>query len=228
MGTEGIWVPLALSALGAGAGAVNQRNIAKKQEQVANRGIAQQASRQREADQRINAEIGAQARSTPEEERAASLAAFTDQLAAAKPAAAGTASNSVVGSDRYQTDSNAAQAAVQNYGAKRADLTSRIRAPLDQRNNEGISRRRAGSDVAGIQRNAEGDAWLTQLLAQSVKGNTGLEIGGQLATGAAQAMAGGAGRNAGMPGTPGYQSVNLQEELRRLGKDGPLKVNWTA
>lgn len=193
MGTEGVWIPYVLAAAGAGATAVNQRNIAKKHEQVANRGIAQQASRQREADQRVNAEIAAQARSSPEEERAASLAAFTEQLAAAKPAAAGTASNSVVGSDRYQTDSKAADAAIQNYGAKRADITSRIRAPLDQRDNEGISRRKTAGDLAGIQRNAQGDAWLNQLLAQSIKGNTGLEVGGQLATAAAMASAGSAG-----------------------------------
>lgn len=192
MGTEAVWLPYVLAAVGAGAGAVNQHSIAQKQESIQNKGIAQQASRQREADERVNREIAAQTRSTPEEEKAASLGAFTDQLAKAKSTAAGPG-DAFTGSDRYQTDSAAGKSAIANYGAQQADLQSKILAPQFQRQREGVSRLRTAGDLGGIKRNAEGDAWINQLLASSVHGNPALEIGGALATGASQAMAAGAG-----------------------------------
>lgn len=192
MGTEAIWVPLVLAAAGATAQTVNNRNIAKERERIANQGIAAQASKQREAEARINEELGAQARSSPEAEQRESLNEFTSALASAKSKSSGETSVPM-GSDRYQTDETASKAAIQNYGEQQADIQSRIMAPLRQRENEDISRRRTGGDVAGIARNADAEAFLNQLLQGSVTGNTGLELGGAIATGAAQATAGSMG-----------------------------------
>jgi len=190
MGTEAVWVPYALAALGAGAGAINARNVAKQQERIQVRGIAAQARRQAEADARFadaTREIG---RSSPEAERAEALDNFTSQLRASKASAEGDASGPA-GSDRYQTEAAGAKADIQRYGGQLADITSRINAPARQRDREKVGLRRAGSDVAGIARNAQGDAFLTQLLAQSVRPNTALSIAGPLLSGAAQGMAGG-------------------------------------
>lgn len=192
MGTEAVWVPYVIAALGAGAGAVNARQVAKKNEQIQNRGIAAQAARQRDADARLAAATAEQARSTPEAERAQSLDDFTSQLRAAKTAASGT-TDVPMGSDRYQTDDTAAKADIQNYGGQLADITSRLVAPMRQRQREREQLGRAESDVAGISRNAMGDAWLTQLMQSSVQPNTALSIAGPMLTGAAGAMAGGAG-----------------------------------
>lgn len=192
MGTEAVWIPLVLAAAGATATTVNNRNIAKERERIANQGIAAQASKQREAEARINEEVGAQARSSPEQEQREALDEFTSVLSAAKSKSAGDTAVPM-GSDRYQTDEAASKAAIQNYGAEQAELQSRIMAPLRQRENENKSRRRTESDVLGIARNADAESFLNQLLQGSVTGNTGLELGGAIATGASQAMAGSAG-----------------------------------
>lgn len=192
MGTEAIWIPLVLAAAGGTASAVNARNVAKKNEQIQARGIAAQARRQEQADARISDEIRAQNASTPEEERAEALGQFTDTLRNAKASAEG-GGDVPMGSDRYQTESVDAKADIQDYGGKLADIVSRINAPLRQRENEAQSRNRTASDVAGIARNAEGDAWLTQLMASSVTPNTGLSIAAPLLQGAASATAGGMG-----------------------------------
>lgn len=192
MGTEAIWIPLVLAAAGGTASAVNARNMAKKQEGIANRGIAAQGRRQRAADERIGTEVASLANSSPEAERAAALDDFTSALRSSKSAASG-ATDVPMGSDRYQTEDAGAKADIQNYGGQLADIMSRINAPVRQREREATSRGRTASDVAGISRNAEGDAWLTQLMQQSVTPNTALSIAAPLLQGAASATAGGMG-----------------------------------
>jgi hypothetical protein len=202
MGTEALWVPLVLSAVGAGASAIDQRQMARKRDAIAVQGIDAQARRRREAEARVNQEVQAAARSSPEAEQQQAMADFTSQLRASKAGAAGT--TDIAGaSDRYQTDTTAAKAGIENYGQQMADITSRITAQGRQRQREGFSRGRASSDVAGISRNAQGDEFLNQLMQSRVHPNAGLGILSALASGAGSAMAGRAGAGEGFTGYPG-------------------------
>lgn len=188
MGTEALWIPLALSAAGAGLQAHNSYRTAKRQDSAAAAGIRQQAARQREADQRVNAEIGALEGSTPEGEKAQALSDYMTTLQRARSQARG--GGDVAGaSDRYQTDDAAAKVGIQNYGGQVADTLSRIAAPGLQRDREGRQINRMGSDVAGIARNAGGEAFLAQLRHNSINRNPWLDAGGQVLTGIAGGMA---------------------------------------
>jgi len=216
MGTEAVWVPYVIAALGAGAGAVNARNVAKKQENIAARGIAAQSRRQADADARLadaTRELGA---SSPEAERAEALDNFEAQLRASKASASGTA-DVPTGSNRYQTETAGAKADIQKYGGQLADIASRINAPLRQRDREKVGLRRAESDVAGIARNAAGAAWLNQLLAGSVTPNTALSIAGPLLQGVGQGMAGsGFGTSASSASLAEGQRAGMESVMRGI------------
>lgn len=192
MGTEALWVPAVIAAVGAGANAVNQRNVAKKTDQIAAQGIRTQGQHQRDIDARVNEELAALNRSTPEGERAAALDAYTSQLQRGRAEAEGGLTG-IAGSNRFQTDQAAAKTAVGNYGEQIANIASRIDAPTRQREREGISARRTASDVAGIGRKAEADDYINRLLQQSVRGNDALSILGPVAQGVAAGMSANAG-----------------------------------
>lgn len=194
MGTEALWIPLVLAAAGAGADAYNNRQIGKETDRLAAQGIRKQGMRQQEVDARVNEELNAQSRSTPEGERAAALDAYTAQLQRGRASAESGLTGIAGASDRYQTDVNAGKSAIGNYGDLLAGIQSRIDAPQRQRENEGVSRSRTAGDIGRISRDAQADDYLNQLLQSSVKGSTALEIAGPMLRGASQATAAGMGR----------------------------------
>lgn len=188
MGTEAIWIPLAISALGAGAGAYNTHQTAKRQEEVAQNASMKQQRKQQEADARLNSELDTLGTSGPDAERKASLDGFLQQLRANAGEAGGT-SNVIGGSERFKKDSAASGAAIKNYGTTRADNLSRISAPGMQRRREGFSINRAGDDVAGIGRDANAEAFLSQLRMNSIRPDPWITAAGQIAQGVGAGMA---------------------------------------
>jgi hypothetical protein len=188
MGTEAVWVPLAISALGAGASAYNQHQVAKRQEDEAQNASMTQQRKQHEADARLNQELSALSASGPDAERKASLEGFLQQLRA-NAGAAGGDSNVINASDRFKKDSAASGAAIKNYGTTRSDTLSRINAPGFQRRREGYSINRAGDDVTGIGRDANAEAFLSQLRMNAIRANPWLEAAGQVAQGVGSGMA---------------------------------------
>lgn len=188
MGTEAVWAPYLIAALGAGAGAYNTYDTARRQDRVAAQGITQQAGRQRQVDARLNQEMGVLEASSPEAERGKALDEFLQQLRANRGAATGGVAVPG-GSDRYQTDVNASQADIGNYGTRAAGILSRISAPGRQRTNEAISAGRTAADVGVIGRSASGDEFLNQLRYGNTVRNPGIDAFGQVAQGAGSAMA---------------------------------------
>ena len=188
MGTEAIWVPLAISAVGAGASAYNQHQVAKRQEEVAQNSSVRQQRKQQEADARLNSELDTLGTSGPDAERKAALDGFLQQLRA-NAGEAGGSSNVIGGSDRFKKDSATSGAAIKNYGTTRADNLSRISAPGMQRRREGYGINRAGDDVAGIGRDANAEAFLSQLRMQSIRANPWIDAAGQIAQGVGSGMA---------------------------------------
>jgi hypothetical protein len=187
MGTESLWVPLAISALSAGAGAYNNKRAADKQEEVATNMSRQQQRHQRDADAALDGNLDALAASDGDAERQQSLDGFLQQLRANQQSSRGTPGSE--GGERFQQDSATAQAAVKNYGGKRSDVLSRIAAPGRQRQNEGIAANRAQDDVAGIARNASGDEFLKRLRMQSIVPDPWLMAASQVGQGVASGMA---------------------------------------
>lgn len=187
MGTEGVWVPLVISALGAGASAYNTRETAKEADEVAAQGIRQQAKNQEEADSRVNAEVNALEQSSPEASRAQATENFLGQLKRTRgQAVAGGPSGA---SSRYNADLEGATNDVSTFGTKVADTLARINAPGLQRQAEGQGFNRLSSDLSTIGRNSGADAFLNDLRLRGVKRNPWIDAGASVAGGVSGGMA---------------------------------------
>lgn len=192
MGTEALWVPAVLAAVGTGVQAVETRNTAKEQDEAAAQGIRTQAGHQRQADARVAQEVSNLQASSPEDSQRAATDAFMEQLKRTRAQAHGPEQVGAV-SDEFSAGSAQAGADVDKFGANRAGLLGRINAPGMQRQNETVSRLRAGTDLGLIRRNSSGDQFLTQLRQQSIRANPWTMAAGQLIGGVGSGMAANAG-----------------------------------
>lgn len=193
MGVGAAAVPYALAALSAGVGAWQADDTSKRQDREAAAGIRQQGATQRQADERVNAELAQLEGSSPEQERRASQDAFMQELQRSRATAASSMPGVAGASGRYGSDLVAADAAATGTAAKVADLMARINAPALQRQREGSSFGRAGSDLNVLGRRSAGDDFITQLRARSIRANPWITAGGQVLGGVGAGMASGGG-----------------------------------
>ncbi|MCW0413476.1 hypothetical protein NG831_06565 [Xanthomonas sacchari] len=213
MGSEAVWVPLALAAVGAGTSYYNTQQTAKRQDNALADQIRQQNARQAEADAQVNNLVQKRATSDASTERAQTLGAYLDQVRAATGAA--TSGLGQVGkvSDAYQQAANDAALGVADYGQKSAQLMSRIDAPTQQRQREALQNAQFQTDLGLIKRNAAGDDYLAKLRLQRIRENPWLSAASQLATSAAASSAasggfGSAGSSAGSAANFGSEAGN--------------------
>jgi hypothetical protein len=179
MGAE-VLIPLAISAIGSGAQAYNSYDTAKDQDAEAAAGIRSQANYQREADARLNEEIGALERSTPEGASQSALEQYMTQLQRTRAQAQGSNPGVPGASNEFVNDTAAANKSVGNYGDRLAGIMSRISAPDRQRQAETTGFNRAAGDVQGIGRNANGSAFLSELRSRGIRNNPWVDLGGKL------------------------------------------------
>lgn len=191
MGAE-LLVPAIISAVGAGVQAHQTHKTAKEQDEAAAQGIRTQAGHQREADARVAQEVAGLEASSPEASQKAATDSFMEQLKRTRSQAHGPDQVGAL-SDEYSSGSAQAGADVDKFGASRADLLGRINAPGLQRQDETVSRLRAGTDLGLIGRNSAGDQFLTQLRQQSIRPNPWVMAGGQVLGGIGAGMASQAG-----------------------------------
>lgn len=188
MGTEAVWIPAVLSAVGAGASAKNSYDTAKRQDNEAAAGIAAQANRQQQADDRVSQEVNALSASSPEAEREQATAQFMDQLKRTRGQQYDT---SAVGasSDEFNADAKRGATNVVDFGKKRAANMAAISAPGRQRVNEQTGFGRLGGDLNQVGRAANGDAFLSQLRQRGIQRNPWVDAGASIAGGVASGMA---------------------------------------
>lgn len=212
MGSEAVWVPLVISALGAGASAYNTNQTAKRQDQVAAEGIRQQASRQKEADQKVAGEVDALKASNADAARKESTNDFLAQLRRTASVAQGGDGITGAANERFLTDTADANTGIKDYGQRAASILGRIAAPGRQRMAEGQSQARLASALSVIGRGSEGDAFLNNLRLRGVNRNPWIDAGASIAGGAAGGMAD-SGYGAGVPAKYG---VNDPRAIRRV------------
>lgn len=186
MGVELIGA-LAASALGAGVNAYNTDQTAKRQDETAAQGIMQQGVRQREADSAVNAEAERLKQSSPDDARNAATAQFMDQLRRSRSQAEGQPD--VLGGSRFGADTNAANAKNYDIASRAANVMGRINAPAQQRATEGQGIAQLASDIGGISRNSQGDAFLTNLRERGIRPDAGLSATGDIIGGIGSGIA---------------------------------------
>lgn len=202
MGTEAIWVPLALTALSAGANYYNTRQTQKKQDNILAGQIRQQGVRQQEADQAIAEAMRERAAQGAENERSAIGSQYLDQVRAAQANAQRGLGQVGQVSRAYQVDANNAALGIGDYGARTADLMARIDAPAQQRQREGVADARVAMELDQIGRRSRADDYLAQLRLRGVQCNPWVD----LASGLMSAGAGFAAQSGGSQSLAGIQT----------------------
>lgn len=194
MGTEAVWVPLALAAVGAGTQYYNTQQTEKRQDQQLAESIRGQTRKQGEADAKVNEEIRKLEQSNAADERAGRLQSYFDTLGRNRRDVQGGILPGI-GSGEFQTDAAKAAAALDAYGGGQAALASRIDAPLVQRQGEGFSYGNLATDLSRIGREVAGQAFVDQVKLNRIRRDPWLDAAGSTLQGAGQGMAGGAFSN---------------------------------
>lgn len=190
MGTEAIWIPLAMTALGAGVNYNEQRKTAKRHDNILAGQIQQNSARQAEADRAVSDTLRTAATSSGEDSRQGAAAQYLDQVRAAQAGATRGLGQVGAVSGAYQQAANDAALGVGDYASQTANLMARIDAPAQQRQQEAQSSDRLRSNLGLIGRKAAGDDYLAQLRLRNVRPNPWAGVAAQLMSGAAQGMAG--------------------------------------
>lgn len=191
MGTEAIWVPAVISAIGAGASYYNTQQTAKRQDRALADQITGQRQRQSDANRVVNEQLERIAGSDAEAERAASMDSYLQQLRRNQGAATGTLGGVGAVSDRFATDAAGAAGDINQYATGTADIFSRIDAPLMQRRNEGIDFARTGNQLGIIGDLAGGDNYIGDLRRRSITRNPWVDAFSQVAQGYGSSAGGG-------------------------------------
>lgn len=196
----GAAIPLIISAVSAGVGAMENRRVLKAQDDALAQGIAGQAVNQRQADQEVGTAVEGLAQSTPEGAREKATGDFLAQLR--RNRAQATPGAVPGGSSRYRTDVAGADREVADFGAQAADTLARINAPAMQREAEGVASNRLSTNLGLAGRNSAADQFLTQLRVNSIRANPWVGAGAQIGQGVASGMASRAPR--GSTGNSGF------------------------
>lgn len=171
MGTEAFWVPAAISALGAGASAVNQNNAAKRSNNAQTSAIIDQEQKQQQASNAVNKVTQQIATSSPAQLKAQATGDFVNTLRKNMAGSSTSNPNSalapVVGaSARYNSDKAAGQTGTEQYGSSLADELGTITAAPQQRVQEGTDMSTLGVNLNGINASSQSQAFVDQLRAQ--------------------------------------------------------------
>lgn len=194
MGTEAIWVPLALAAVGAGTQYYNTQQTEKRQDNQLAANIRGQARRQEEADAEVNEEISRLEKSSAADERAGRLQQYFQTIGRNRRDVQGGITPGIGGA-QFQGDADKAAAALDAYGGGQASLASRIDAPLVQRQGEGFGYGNLATDLSRIGREIAGQAFVDQVKLQRIRRDPWLDAAGSTLQGAGQGMASGAFTN---------------------------------
>ena len=180
-------VSLGILVSSLGAKAINTRQTARRQDRELATGIRKQGEIGRESAGRVNEEIASLAASDPEAEKAEAIKGFIDTLRSNKDLTAEAVPGVPGASERFAEDVTGAQAGVSARAGGRADLLSKIDAPVRQRTREAVGRGQLAADVRGFQDRSQMEDFLARLKASEQRNNPLVDILADVGTGVATA-----------------------------------------
>ena len=201
MGTEALWIPAVMSAVAAGATAVNANNTAKRQDRAAAEGVRKQAQNQTEINAKINKTLQETKAQNPDDTRSA----VNDQYLRQVQARLGQGRSGLTAdtglSSAYDEAATAAGSKVADFANSSAGLLSRIDAPGVQRQAEGMRYGNLGIDLDMSRGNIQGDQFLNNLRLRGIRNNPWIDAAAGVMSGAAAGVAAGGAGGATAPGT---------------------------
>lgn len=172
MGTEAVWVPAVISAVGALGGAANQKIAQDKQQKDEVAALQHQEADRSKAQGQVSALTRQIAASTPQKTQAQATGDYVSQLRRNAAGTGQTSANSALApavgaSSRYNTGVANSQNAVSAFGNTQAGQMGSIDAAVRQRQNEGLALNTLGTDLNTINAQSYGTNFVDQLRAQS-------------------------------------------------------------
>lgn len=189
-------VPIGMAVAGAGAGAINTRRTARRQDRALADSIRNQRASQRQMDASIAQQLTDMQGSRQAGDRAAALSEYLAQLQAA---AGGMAAPGVqVGrtSDDFQDAVQAAALGAAEAVNTRAGQMATQDATERMRTREASSQRRLAEELGLFEREARGQARLDQMRIEGIRRNPWLDAASGVLSGLASA---GVGAGSGLP-----------------------------
>jgi hypothetical protein len=193
MGTEALWIPIALAAASTGVSYYNNKQLENRQDDILVHGIQQQRKRQGDVNKATDELLSKFATSNAEGDKAKANAAYTQALAANKPMVNAGLTKVGGASKDYAAGSQDAALGVADYGKLLSGLMSRIEAPQDQRAREGVMLGNYGVEVDRQGRMSRGDDYINQLRLKAQRSNPWLSALSAALQGAATATGSGEG-----------------------------------
>jgi ATPase subunit of ABC transporter with duplicated ATPase domains len=181
MGAE-ILVPLAIAAASAGVQYYNTRQTAKKQDNTLAAQLRADADKQKQADAQTQQLIAKTRSSTDADEKAGSLAKFTQAIQANQANATRPLQTQGAVSDAYKKAGSDAALGIASKAGGLADLVSSIDAPTQQRQNDVRDLDDFKTNIGMIRRDSAGDDFLSQMRLRGIKRNPWLDAASQVGT----------------------------------------------
>lgn len=185
-------VGLAAAAAAAGAQTYNTNRTLSRQDAQAAAGIQRSSRIQQRADQRVGEEVENLKASTADKARKQRTAEFATALRNARSKTEEGLGGLGLGED-FANAAAAAKGDIAARGATEGQLLAGIEAPGLQRQAEAFNYGNLATDVAGFQREASGDQFVTDLLTRSVRRNPWIDAGASVLSGVSSGMAGAGG-----------------------------------
>lgn len=187
---------MALMAASAAASAYNTNRTAKKQDGQAAAGIRQSASRQRQAEAKVNDSVKELETSRSGDEASERMGSYMDALRRGKGATE-AGMNQNIGSEAFRAGSADAAGQVNADAGRVAGLMSRMDAPGIQRQGEAFGYGNLATEVGLIGKESQSDEWINRLRMNSIKRNPWIDAAASGMNMAAQAGAGSGGGGGG-------------------------------
>ncbi len=182
MGTEALWVPLAISAVSAGAQAVNQSNANSRAQTAETQAIDNQNAFKTQANSEVSQLTKQIAQNSPQQIQGKETGDFVNTLrknaVGSQQSGSGTDSTNfgqpvsalapaVGASSRYNADTAKGQQQTQAYGNTYAGEEGAIDAAVRQRQNEGLAMQTVGTGLNQLQAQSFTQNFVDQLRAQT-------------------------------------------------------------
>lgn len=183
MGTEAIWVPLVIAAVGTGVQVYNTQQTERRQTNEVNRQLREQADIDKKGQAAVQAQLLKQQQSSPDAFAKSSLDQYMTQIQQSQSKA--NAGLGAVGAVNERFNEGAADAAgdIFSDSAARATSLSKIDAPRLQRMAEGISFNRTNQDIGRVGALSDSARYLGDIRMRGIKRDPWLDAVGSLAQG---------------------------------------------
>ena len=201
----GAEIGLILAASGAAINTGNQYAAARKQDQLAARGIKNQGEIQKKASSRLNEQLTDFSQSDPSAERAQALQGYANALRGSQESTEGALPMVGAANPRFAENVGQQRGAINSELGTRAGRMASIDAPMLQRLREGQQMNRTSADLGEFNRQSGAEDFLTRLRVAAAQPNPWVGAAGSIMQGVGTGMAmmppGAAATTAGAPAT---------------------------